>query len=326
MEEVGLDPSFWSGRRVLLTGHTGFKGSWLALWLARLGAEVTGFSRRPPSAPSLYELARVGDDVRSIEGDVRDPEAVAGAFSATRPEIVLHLAAQPLVRASYADPVITYETNMIGTVNVLEAARAAGESLHSVVVVTTDKCYLNQEQGRPFTEDDPLGGHDPYSSSKAAAELVAAAYRDSYGLPVATGRAGNVIGGGDFGADRLVPDAMRAVAAGEPLRVRNPEAIRPWQHALCPLHGYGLLAERTERGPWNFGPADDEARPVRWIADRLGVEWQAEGGDHPHEAHFLQLDSAKARAELGWEPRRGLDEMIADAWDWHQAHPRGYGD
>jgi CDP-glucose 4,6-dehydratase len=323
LEDMALDASFWSGRRVLLTGHTGFKGSWLALWLASLGAEVTGFATAPPSDPSLFALADVARDLDTIEGDVRDLGAVRAAYAVARPSIVLHLAAQPLVRASYADPVGTYEANVIGTANVLEAARGASDDLHSIVVVTTDKCYLNRELDQPFTEDDPLGGHDPYSSSKAGAELVAAAYRDSYELPIATGRAGNVIGGGDFGADRLVPDAMRAVAAGDPLRVRNPDAIRPWQHVLCPLHGYGLLAERGERQPFNFGPAEDEARPVRWVADRLGVEWQHDGGDHPHEAHYLRLDSSKARAQLGWEPRWDLEHGLDATAEWYAAHREG---
>jgi CDP-glucose 4,6-dehydratase len=321
VEGVVLDPAFWSARRVLLTGHTGFKGGWLALWLASLGAEVTGFSTPPSTNPSLFELARVGDDVRSIEGDVRDRDAVARAYAEADPEVVLHLAAQPLVRASYADPIGTYDINVMGTANLLEAARAT--DLHSIVVVTSDKCYLNREWEWGYREDDPLGGHDPYSSSKAGAELVAAAYRDSYGLPIATARAGNVIGGGDFSADRLVPDAMRALADDEWLRVRNPDSIRPWQHVLCPLHGYGLLAERAERGAWNFGPADDEARPVRWVAERLGVRWEADSGDHPHEAHFLKLDSSRARARLGWRPLWDLERGLDATAQWYAAHREG---
>ena len=318
-----LDRGFWSGRRVLLTGHTGFKGGWLALWLASLGAEVTGFSTPASTSPSLFELAGVGDDVRSVEGDVRDRDAVTSAYRSADPEVVLHLAAQPLVRASYEDPVATYDINVMGTVNVLEAARTARGSLHSIVVVTSDKCYLNREWEWGYRENEALGGHDPYSSSKAGAELVAAAYRDSYGLPVATGRAGNVIGGGDFSADRLVPDAMRALADGEYLRVRNPDAIRPWQHVLCPLHGYGLLAERGERGPWNFGPADDEARPVRWVAERLGVRWESDSGDHPHEAHFLKLDSSKARTALGWRPGWDLERGLDATAEWYAVHREG---
>jgi CDP-glucose 4,6-dehydratase len=320
VEDLGLDRSFWSGRRVLLTGHTGFKGGWLALWLATLGAEVTGFSMSPSTEPSLFELASVGDDVRTVEGDLRDAAAVRSAFDAASPDVVLHLAAQPLVRLSYEEPVATYDVNVMGTANVLDAARVAESPLHSVVVVTSDKCYLNPERDKPFVESDPLGGHDPYSSSKAGAELVSAAYRDSYELPIATGRAGNVIGGGDFSPDRLVPDAMRAVAAGEPLRVRNPDAIRPWQHVLCSLHGYLLLAERAERGPWNFGPDVDEARPVRWVAERLGVEWEADPGDYPHEAHFLKLDSTKAHTQLGWSPRWDLERGLDATAEWYAAH------
>ena len=318
-----LDRGFWSGRRVLVTGHTGFKGGWMALWLASLGAEVTGFAAAPSTSPSLFELAGVGDDVRSVIGDVRDREAVTAAYREADPSVVLHLAAQPLVRASYEDPVATYEINVMGTVNVLEAARTVGGDVQSIVVVTSDKCYLNREWEWGYREDEQLGGHDPYSSSKAGAEIVAAAYRDSYGLPIATGRAGNVIGGGDFSADRLVPDAMRAVAAGEPLRLRNPDAIRPWQHVLCSLHGYGLLAERGERGPWNFGPSEEEARPVRWVAERLGVAWESQPGEHPHEAHFLKLDSSKARTRLGWTPRWDLARGLDATADWYAAHREG---
>jgi CDP-glucose 4,6-dehydratase len=302
MEALGLDPAFWSGRRVLLTGDSGFKGRWLAEWLSILGARVSGLS-----SPGV---------------DVRDREAVAAAFEEASPSVVLHLAAQPLVRASYDDPVETYSVNVLGTACVLEAARGRSD-LHSIVVVTSDKCYENRELDRPFTEDDPLGGHDPYSSSKAAQELVAHAYARSFDLPIATARAGNVIGGDDWGADRLVPDAMRALAAGDPLRVRNPDAIRPWQHVLCPLHGYLLLAQAARTGGWNFGPAEDDAKPVRWIAERLGVKWEADGGDHPHEAHYLRLDSGKSRTELGWEPRWDLERGLEATGEWYEAHREG---
>lgn len=302
MEGLGVDGAFWSGRRVLVTGHAGFKGGWLAAWLEALGARVRGFS---------------------LPDDVRDARAVRAAFADAAPSVVFHLAAQALVRASYDDPVGTYDVNVMGTASVLEAARATAGGLHSIVVVTSDKCYLNEELGRPFVETDPLGGHDPYSSSKAAQEMVAAAYARSFGLPIATARAGNVIGGGDDGADRLVPDAMRAVAEGAQLRVRNPDAVRPWQHVLCPLHGYLLLAQRAAAGGWNFGPADDEARPVRWVVDRLGVEWSVDAGEHPHEAGFLSLDSSKARAELGWRPRWDLERGIDATAEWYAAHRAG---
>lgn len=301
MEALGLDPAFWSGRPVLLTGHSGFKGAWLDAWLTVLGARVSGFS---------------------LPSDVRDGRALAAAFDEAAPSVVFHLAAQPLVRASYADPVETYDVNVLGTARVLDAARAVG-ALHSVVVVTSDKCYENRELARPFVEDDPLGGHDPYSSSKAAQDLVAHAYARSFDLPVATARAGNVIGGGDWGADRLVPDAMRAVAADDRLRVRNPDAVRPWQHVLCSLHGYLLLAQRAATGGWNFGPADQEAKPVRWVVERLGVHWEPDAGDHPHEAGWLSLDSSKARTELGWDPRWDLERGLEATAEWYAAHREG---
>ncbi|MEA2480073.1 MAG: CDP-glucose 4,6-dehydratase [Thermoleophilaceae bacterium] len=328
VEGVVLDPAAWAGRRVLITGHTGFKGGWLALWLAALGAEVTGFAE-PAAEPSFFGLAGIDADVRSRIGDVRDAAAVARVVADARPEVVLHLAAQPLVRASYEDPAATYAVNVMGTVNVLDAVRAAAPGVRSVVVVTSDKCYANREWEWGYREDEPLGGRDPYSSSKAAQEIVAAAYRDSYDLPIATARAGNVIGGGDFGADRIVPDAVRAAVAGEPLRVRNPDAIRPWQHVLAPLHGYGLLAERAATGAWNFGPAEADARPVRELVDRLaaawdgGLTWAADPGDHPHEAHFLKLDSSRARTRLGWAPAWDLEQGVAATAEWYRAWRRG---
>jgi CDP-glucose 4,6-dehydratase len=308
---------------VLVTGHTGFKGSWLALWLASMGASVTGLSTPAPTTPSLYDLAGVEDDLAgSWTVDVRDAEAVRAAVLDADPAVVLHLAAQPLVRLSYLEPAATYAVNVTGTINVLEAARGV-DGLESVVVVTSDKCYLNLEDDRAFREDDPLGGHDPYSSSKAAAEIVAAAYRDSFRLPIATGRAGNVIGGGDFSVDRIVPDAARALIAGEPLRVRNPDAIRPWQHVLGPLEGYLLLAQRGAVGAWNFGPDSADARPVRDLVEVLGVPWEQDGGEHPHEAHYLRLDSSKAHSELGWVPRWGLERGLAATAEWYAAHRAG---
>jgi CDP-glucose 4,6-dehydratase len=318
-----LAMSFWAGKRVLLTGHTGFKGAWLALRLVQEGAEVHGLALAPEPG-SLFERARIGELVRSSEVDVRDREAVARA--AGSPDVVLHLAAEAIVRRSLRDPVTTYAVNVLGTAHVLEAVPDA----RAVVVVTSDKCYENREWAWGYREGEPLGGEDPYSSSKAAQELVAGAFRASYGRPIATARAGNVIGGGDHAEDRLVPDLVRAVAAGEPLRVRNPHAVRPWQHVLCPLDGYLVLAERlwedpSVAGPWNFGPADEDAREVAWIADRIcerwgeGASWEADGGEHPREAGLLKLDASRARAALGWAPRFGLDRAIDLVVDWHRA-------
>src|SRR5919106_3641633 len=319
---MGVDTAFWSGRRVLVTGHTGFKGAWLTLWLGRMGAEVTGLADSVPTSPSLYEVARAGEGVAEVRADIRDAGAVREAFSVA-PEIVIHMAAQPFVRRSFRDPRGTYETNVMGTVNVLEAVRETA-SVRVVVNVTSDKCYDNREQGRPFVEDDPKGGHDPYSSSKGCAELVADAYLRSFFAPEPTGprlgsvRAGNVIGGGDWGEDRLIPDIMRGALDGGPIAIRNPEAVRPWQHVLNPLSGYLRLAQALHdradlQGGWNFGPALDDARPVRAIADRLTelwpgeLQWELDPGPHPHEARFLALDSAKARERLGWRPAWDLD-------------------
>jgi CDP-glucose 4,6-dehydratase len=321
---VDVDPGFWRGKRVLLTGHTGFKGSWLALWLASMGAEVTGYSDMVPTEPSLFELARVGDDVRDVRGDVRDFETLRAAAQGA--EIVLHLAAQPIVRRSFIEPRETYEVNVMGTVNVLEAARAAGA--RAVINVTSDKCYENREWEWAYREDEPMGGHDPYSSSKGAAELVTSAYRRSYDLPLASARAGNVIGGGDWGQDRLIPDVMRAAVAGDVVEIRNPGATRPWQHVLNPLSGYLVLAQtlwddRSAATGWNFGPADGEAKPVAWIVERLdalwpgGLRWEHDAGDHPHEARYLKVDSSRARARLGWAPRWNLERTLEAVVEWY---------
>jgi CDP-glucose 4,6-dehydratase len=328
------DPRFWAGRRVLVTGHTGFKGAWLSLWLAAMGAEVTGFATGVPTDPSLFALARVGEDVSHVEGDVRDTERVAEVVAAARPEVLLHLAAQPMVRRSFRDPVATYATNVMGTVNVLDAVRRApGEDLRVAIVVTSDKCYENREWPWGYREDEPMGGHDPYSSSKGAAELITAAYRSSYfsaegTAAIASARAGNVIGGGDWGEDRLVPDIYRAVAADRPVRIRNPHAIRPWQHVLNPLSGYLRLAERAWDDPalargFNFGPAEDDVRPVGWVVERLAVRSEADPGPHPHEAHWLKLDSSLARAALGWRPEWDLTEGLRRTADWYRAHREG---
>jgi CDP-glucose 4,6-dehydratase len=332
------DPQFWSARRVLVTGHTGFKGAWLCLWLASLGARVAGFGRAP-SAPSLYALARVGEDVEHVEGDVRDGEAVAAAVARLAPEVVIHMAAQALVRRSFADPVETYATNAMGTVHVLDAVRRRGADVRVIVIVSSDKCYENREWVWGYREDDRLGGHDPYSSSKACAELVTAAYRSSFfdgeaAAAVASARAGNVFGGGDFGEDRLLPDVFRAALAGAAIRVRNPHAVRPWQHVLNPLSGYLRLAERAwnDRAyatAWNFGPPDDDARPVRWIVERLAalwgepLRWEIDPGPHPHEARRLKLDSSLARARLGWAPTWSLEAGLERTVAWHRAQRDG---
>jgi CDP-glucose 4,6-dehydratase len=335
VEVVGVDPGFWQGRRVLVTGHTGFKGSWLALWLESIGARVTGFGRAATGNPdSLYELAGVSQGVETIEGDIRDAAAVAGAVQRSEAEVVMHLAAQPIVRRSYREPADTFAINVMGTANVLDAARA-GDPAPAVVVVTSDKCYENRGLERGYREDEALGGADPYSASKAAQELVAHAYRRSFGLRLATARAGNVIGGGDFAEDRLVPDAMRSALAGAPVKVRNPDAVRPWQHVLEPLSGYLVLAERLVSGAEppaavNFGPRDEDARPVGWIVDRLAELWPGgidrQPGDEaapPPEANVLKLDSSLAASELGWTPAWDLDAGLRAVVDWFAAYGDG---
>jgi CDP-glucose 4,6-dehydratase len=334
---VTADPAFWSGRRVLLTGHTGFKGAWLALWLSRLGAQVTGFSA-PAAEPSLFAAGRIGEAVDHVEGDVRDLDAFRAAMRRARPEIVFHLAAQAIVRRALEDPVETFAVNVVGTAHVLEAVRRDGAGVRAVVCVTSDKCYANRESARAHSEDDALGGDDPYSASKAAQELVTGAYRESLleGVRVATARAGNVIGGGDWGRDRLVPDLVRAAMARHPLHVRHPDAVRPWQHVLNPLEGYLRLAEHLagDRGDayacaWNFGPADDDARTVRWLVERLREAWPGEIAvrwhDQPdhREAAVLRVDSSRARKGLGWRPRWDLDAGLDATVAWYAAQASG---
>ena len=342
-ERRAVDFGFWRDRKVFLTGHTGFKGAWLSLWLHHLGARVTGFALEPPTDPNLFDLAGVAGHLWDLRGDIRDVEALDAALRESQAEIVLHLAAQSLVRASYADPVTTYDTNVMGTVRLLEAVRHA-PSVRAVVVVTSDKCYENREWSRGYREDDAMGGHDPYSSSKGCAELVTSAYRRSFFqdqegriVRIATARAGNVIGGGDWAQDRLLPDLMRAFSEGRPAVIRNPLATRPWQHVLEPLHGYLMLAERLHAGDgevasgWNFGPQETGVKPVSWVADEAirnwggSAKWEQDRGAHPHEARALKLDISRAESGLGWSPE--LDPAEAVAWTvrWFQGIRNGEG-
>lgn len=335
---------FWEGKRVFVTGHTGFKGAWLCLWLTQLGAEVFGYALEPPTKPSLFSLARLHEALSAhFIADIREDQTLARAVQQARPEIIFHLAAQPLVRHSYAQPAETYAVNVMGTVNLLEAVRQCS-SVRAVVNVTTDKCYENREWHWGYRENEPLGGYDPYSSSKACSELVTAAYRTSFfnpaaygdhGVALASARAGNVIGGGDWAQDRLICDCIRALLAGERILLRNPAAIRPWQHVLEPLSGYLCLAQKLwEDGPrfaegWNFGPRDDDARPVEWIVQRLCEKWGQTAaydiaqGTHPHEAHYLKLDCSKARALLGWQPRMRLEQALDSIIAWTLAYRAG---
>jgi CDP-glucose 4,6-dehydratase len=341
LADVGLmvDPVFWRDRKVLLTGHTGFKGAWLALWLQTLGARVSGFSlQAPPTQPSLYELAGVGEGMASIEGDVRDHRALRMALDCVRPEVVIHMAAQSLVRRSFSEPRRTYEVNVMGTVNLLDALRGS-EDVRAVVNVTSDKCYENREWEWAYREHEPMGGYDPYSSSKGCAELITDAFRRSYfssenGPHLASARAGNVIGGGDWAEDRLLADIMRGALAERPIRIRNPASIRPWQHVLNPLSGYLQLAQalwssQEFAGGWNFGPAEEDARSVRWILEQISglwprqLRWVEDPGPHPHEAAHLKLDSSRARSLLDWRPRWSLPEGLEAVVDWYRALSAG---
>jgi CDP-glucose 4,6-dehydratase len=341
VEDMGMNAGFWHGRRVFLTGHTGFKGSWMVAMLHTFGAEVTGFSLAPPTDPNMFDLIEAKSMCRDLRGDIRNQAALAEAIDASKPEIVLHFAAQPLVRASYATPVETYATNVMGTVHLLDACRTT-PGIRSIVVVTTDKCYENNGWVWGYRENDRLGGADPYSNSKAACELVVDSYRRSFfasaidkeGTHVASARAGNVIGGGDFALDRLIPDAIRAFMAAETLPIRNPHAIRPWQHVLEPLAGYLLLAERLYRSSaaaesWNFGPRTEESASVEAVVDIVAkywgrnATWSQDTGYHPHEAATLKLDSTKARIELGWHPKLTLEKSIQMTTEWYLGFLRG---
>ncbi|MCB9987188.1 MAG: CDP-glucose 4,6-dehydratase [Rhodospirillales bacterium] len=340
---MGVNAEFWRGRRVFLTGHTGFKGGWLSLWLRHMGAEVTGYALAAPGEPNLFTVADVARDMNSITGDVRDAAVLARAMRDARPEIVIHMAAQSLVRLSYAQPVETYATNVMGSVHLFEAVRAS-PGVRAVVNVTSDKCYENREQDYAYREDDAMGGFDPYSSSKGCAELVSAAYRNSFfpvadyarhGVAVATARAGNVIGGGDWAVDRLIPDMVRAFGAGEAVVIRAPDAVRPWQHVLEPLAGYLTLAQALyASGPefaqgWNFGPDAQDARPVGYIVEKMaglwgdGATWTLDARAQPHEAHLLTLDSGKAHEKLGWRGVWTLDAALERIVAWHKAHLAG---
>ena len=338
-----IDQAFWRGRRVFVTGHTGFKGSWLALWLQELGAEVTGYALAPPTQPSLFDAVNVAHGMRSILGDIRDAGSLTRSLREARPEIVLHLAAQPIVRQSYVDPVETYSTNVMGLVCLFEAMRVV-DTIRACVNVTSDKCYENREWAYGYRENDAMGGFDPYSSSKGCAELVTSAYRRSFfsaansasPLVLSSARAGNVIGGGDWAADRLVPDILRAIGSAQPVRIRNPSAIRPWQHVLEPLSGYLTLAQRmcAEAGEtvaegWNFGPSPEDTRPVEWIVEKIVQEWggnatwERDPVSGPHEAHFLSLDCHKANRELGWRPVWSIGRAVEKIIDWHRAYLSG---
>ncbi len=333
-----MNRDFWHGKRVFLTGHTGFKGGWLALWLADMGAQVYGYSLPPPTEPSFFEVCKLGLLItKNTIADIRDAEALKKAMHAAQPDMVLHLAAQSLVRHSYAAPVETYAVNVMGTVNLLDAVRQT-PCVKAVVNITTDKCYENREWVWPYRENEAMGGYDPYSSSKGCSELITSAYRcsffDQLGIHLASARAGNVIGGGDWATDRLIPDFLRALDAGETLTIRSPRATRPWQHVLEPLSGYLSLAEKLYvhghdfAEAWNLGPEQTDSRSVQWIVERLcnhlpHAAWQCAAAPQLHEANDLNLDSSKARAKLGWSPRWNLDAALKNTLAWHQAWKQG---
>lgn len=333
-----VNSKFWKGKKVFLSGHTGFKGSWLSIWLQFMGAELRGFSLEPQTSPALFSEANVAEKMESIIGDIRDKDLILESMRKFNPDIVIHMAAQPLVRASYRDPVETYSTNIMGTVHLLEAARFCS-NLRAVLNVTTDKCYANNEWEWGYRENEPMGGVDPYSSSKACSELVTSAYRSSFfqksGIALATARAGNVIGGGDWSENRLIPDILKAFENKQPVIIRNPKAIRPWQHVLEPLSGYLVLLERLYNDgqnfadAWNFGPNDQDVQTVKWIVEKMTADWdhkqnwEIDSLDQPHEANYLKLDISKAKNKLGWEPKWDLATAIQKIIKWHQSWQSG---
>ena len=333
-----IDNNFWSDRSVFITGHTGFKGGWLSFWLSQVGAKVHGYSLEPPTTLNFFTVCNLEKHLESsVIGNILDIKQLHKALDQTSPEVVFHLAAQPLVRESYSSPTATFETNVIGTANIMEACRSV-PSIKAIVNITTDKCYENKEWSWPYRENDRLGGRDPYSASKACAEITAAAYRDSFlteaNIHLASVRAGNVIGGGDWAADRLIPDFLYALDIGELLTIRSPNAVRPWQHVLEPISGYLLLAEKLfSEGnafaeAWNFGPNDDDAKSVSWIVNQLcdrtpGAKWQTDNAQQPHEAGLLKLDNSKAKTRLGWNPRWNLEMALKKTIEWHQAWRKG---
>lgn len=334
-----VSPSFWKGKKVFVTGHTGFKGSWLSLWLQDMGAIVKGYALEPNTTPNLFTEAKVGQNMNSEMGDITDLIQITASMVSFNPEVLIHMAAQPLVRLSYKEPVLTYATNVMGTVNVLEAARKCSK-LKAIVSVTTDKCYENKEWAWGYRENEPMGGHDPYSSSKGCAELVTAAYRKSFfnennSAFLASARAGNVIAGGDWSDDRLIPDILKAFEKNEPVIVRNPMATRPWQHVLEPLSGYLVLAQHLYEGRsdfaegWNFGPKDEDCKPVSWILDKMvtkwgkGASWELDKDNNPHEAGYLKLDCSKAASQLNWYPKWNLEYTLESIINWHQHYLLG---
>ena len=336
---MNSEKRFWQNKNVLITGHTGFKGSWLALWLTQLGAKVTGYALDPLTEPNLFNTLQIKELIRDHRGDIRDLSVLERVMKSAKPENIVHMAAQSLVRESYKDPVGTYATNVMGTVNLMEAVRSC-DSVRVILVVTSDKCYENREIDYGYKETDPMGGHDPYSCSKGCAELVTSAFRRSFfengsAVAVASARAGNVIGGGDWAADRIIPDAMRAFSDEQILLVRNPGAVRPWQHVLEPLSGYMTLCEKIWDQPskfsegWNFGPEDEDVRTVEEVTDRVSelwgnhAVWKKSNGDHPHEANLLKLDITKAKEQLGWKPRWDLERALEKTVGWYKSYYNG---